>query len=132
VEILESGAGTMSTRWNNTLRHKQFDVAEKARKVASLETLIRDLDDMATALSQQIAFEEQRTRVKDPRSANYSMVALAAVTRRNKLIVSLADFRSQLQTAKDEHDKLAAVMRDLELARSGIADSLDTAQRVTT
>jgi hypothetical protein len=93
--------------WNSNLRQKQFDVAEKARKVASLEVLISDLDDLASALSQQIAFEEQRTRVKDPRSANYSMVALAAAARRNKLTVSLSDFRSQLEIAKREHDHVA-------------------------
>jgi hypothetical protein len=121
----------MSKLWNSNLRQKQFDVAEKARKVASLEVLISDLDDLASALSQQIAFEEQRTRVKDPRSANYSMVALAAAARRNKLAVSLSDFRSQLETAKREHDQVAGLMRDLELAQSDMADALDMAQRAT-
>jgi uncharacterized protein involved in exopolysaccharide biosynthesis len=60
------------------------------------------------------------------------MVTLAAGARRKELTVSLADIRSQLETAKDEHAKLAAVTPDLEFARSGMPDSLDTAQRATT
>ena len=90
----------------------------KAQKVASLETIIRDLDGMAAALSQQIAAEEERTKVKDARRSDYSMVALAAATRRRKVMISLADLKAALEAAKREHAQAAAEAeaRDLELA----------------
>jgi len=47
-----------------SLRTKRFDVAEKARKVASLETMIRDLEHMAADLLRQIQAEEERTGIR--------------------------------------------------------------------
>jgi len=118
----------MSNERNKSLRLKRFEAAAKARKVASLEAIIRDLDSMAAALSEQIAAEEERSKVKDPRRANYSMVALAAAARRSKLIISLVDLRSRLEEAKREHDEVAGEMRDLELALGVPSEKANLAQ----
>jgi chromosome segregation ATPase len=106
----------MGDDWNRSLRLKRFEVAKTAQKVASLETIIRDLDGMTASLSQQIAAEEERTKVRDARLAHYSMAALSAATRRKKLMVSLADLRAALEAAKRDHAAAADDARDLESA----------------
>ena len=118
----------MSKKNSSILRLKRFEAAETARKVGSLENLIRDLDALAGALSDQIAAEEERTKVTDPRRPHYSMVAKAAAARRNKLITSLVDLRSKLEAAKLEHRHVASMVRDLELAQDVPSESANMAQ----
>ena len=65
-----------------SLRTKRFDVAEKARKVGSLETMIRDLEHMAADLLRQIQAEEERTGIRDSSHFAYSTFAKAAAHRR--------------------------------------------------
>ena len=48
---------------DSALKAKRFETAEKARKVASLESMIRDFDLMASDLTRQIAAEEERTGI---------------------------------------------------------------------
>ena len=106
----------MSNECNKSLRLKRYEAATMARKVASLETIIRDFDSMAAALSRQIIAEEQRTKVADVRRRNYSLVAVAAAVRRRKLMASLADLRAALEATKRDHAAAAAEVRDLEMA----------------
>ena len=108
----------MRNKWNinSALRVKRFEATEKAKKVVSLETMIRDLEDMAAALSHRIEAEEERTKVREPQRADYSMVALSAATRRRNLMVSLTAVRAALQAAEREHAAAADEARDLELA----------------
>jgi hypothetical protein len=106
----------MRNEWSRSLRQKRFEAAIKAQKVASLEIMIRDLDAMEAALSQQIAAEEERTKVRDAQRTDYSLVALAAATRRRKLMISLADLMAALEAAKREHAAAAVEARDLESA----------------
>ena len=108
----------MSNEWkiNSALRLKRFEATVKEKKVVSLEAMIRDLEGMVAALSHQIEAEEQRTKVRDARRADYSMAALAAAARRTKLMVSLAELRAALEAAKREHATAADEVRYLELA----------------
>jgi hypothetical protein len=55
-----------------TLRAKRFEFTEKARKVASLEMMVIDLDHMAMELARQISVEEERTGIKNPAHVAYS------------------------------------------------------------
>jgi glutamine synthetase len=103
---------------------KRFEANIKAQKVASLESIIRDLEGMTAALSQQIAAEEERTKVRDARRVDYSTVALAAAARRSKSMVSLADLRAALERARRDHATAAVEVRDLELARGGVSSEL--------
>ena len=107
----------MLNEWDRPLHLKRFEAKTKAQKVASLETVIRDLDGMAADLLQQIAAEEERTKVRDERRRDYSMVALAAAIRRRKLMVSLAELKASLETATRDHAAAEVAVRDLELAR---------------
>jgi hypothetical protein len=106
----------MSNEIESVLRVKRFEATVKAKKVVSLETIIRDFEGIAAALARQIAAEEQRTKVRDARRADYSMVALSAATRRAKLTVSLVDLKTALEAAKHALAAAAAEVADLESA----------------
>ena len=96
------------------LKAKRFDAAEKARKVASLESMIRDFEVMAADLSRQIAAEEERTGVKDPGHFAYSTFAKAAAQRRGNLMTSVADLKVKLDAAKRDHEDAALELSKLE------------------
>jgi flagellar export protein FliJ len=99
---------------DSALRLKRFEVGEKARKVASLETMILDLEHIAADLSRQIAAEEERTGIKDPAHFAYSTFAKAAGQRRGNLLNSIDDLKIKLETARREHEEIALELRKLE------------------
>ncbi len=88
----------------SALRVKRFEVAEKARKADDLLSMARDFEIMATDLERQIRAEEERTGVKDPAHFSYSTFAKAASLRREKLMVSVADLKAQMDAAMAAHD----------------------------
>ena len=105
-----------------TLRAKRFDVAEKARKVASLEAMVIDFEHMALELARQISSEEERTDVKNPAHVAYSTLAKATTLRRTKLLNSVADLRAKLDMARRELEEAEAELRALEPAETRDAD----------
>jgi hypothetical protein len=105
-----------------TLRLKRFEASEKARKVASIETMILDFEHMAVDLSRQIAAEEERTGVRDPAHFAYSTFAKAAALRRANLLTSVADLRVKLDAARQEHDDAVTNLRKLEPIESRDSD----------
>lgn len=88
---------------DTALRAKRFELAEKARKADDLVAMIRDFESMAGDLDRQIMAEEERTGVKDPAHFSYSTFAKAAALRRDKLLVSVADLKSQYEVASAAH-----------------------------
>jgi hypothetical protein len=96
------------------LKAKRFEVAEKARKLGSLEAMIRDFEMMASDLSRQILAEEERTGIKDAGHFAYSTFAKAAAQRRGNLMTSVADLRAKLDAAKREHEDAALELSKLE------------------
>jgi hypothetical protein len=100
------------------LRLKRFEAKQRALKVAVLETMIRDFDRASVELLEQIAAEEERTRIKDTRHFAYSTFATAAALRRRKLLISAAELKPKLAAAKRELDEATIQLRDLELAQS--------------
>jgi flagellar protein FliJ len=111
------GYRTMKPR-DISLRSKRFDVAEKARKVASLETMIRDLEHMAADLYRQIQAEEERTGVRDSGHFAYSTFAKAAALRRANQMNSINDLRTKLDIARREHEEAALELGKLEPVES--------------
>lgn len=101
---------------DSALRAKRFEAAEKARKVASLEAMIRDFETMVSELSRQIAAEEERTSIKDPAHFAYSTFAKAAAQRRGNLGASVADLKMKLDVAKRDHEDAASELTKLEPA----------------
>lgn len=86
------------------LRLKRFEADEKARKVADLQAMIREFEQMASDLDRQIASEESRTGVKDIKHFAYSTFAKAAAQRRDNLKTSVDDLRAKLDLAMHELD----------------------------
>ncbi len=99
---------------DSALKAKRFETTEKARKVASLESMIRDFDLMAADLTRQIAAEEERTGIKDPAHFAYSTFAKAAVQRRGNLLMSIADLKAKLEAARRDHEDAVAELNKLE------------------
>ena len=101
-----------------SIRTKRFDVSEKARKVASLETMIRDLEHMAADLLRQIQAEEERTGIRDSAHFAYSTFAKAAALRRANQMNSINDLRTKLDIARREHEDAALELGKLEPVES--------------
>jgi hypothetical protein len=99
---------------DSALRLKRFEAGEKARKVSSLETMILDLEHIATDLARQITVEEERTGIKDPVHFAYSTFAKAASQRRANLLTSIADLKAKLDSARREHEEIALELSKLE------------------
>jgi hypothetical protein len=101
---------------DSAVKAKRFEVAEKARKIASLEGTIRDFEVMAADLARQIANEEDRTGIRDPGHFAYSTFAKAAAQRRVNLLTSVADLQAQLAAAKRDYEDAAQALKRLEPA----------------
>ena len=89
----------------STLTLKRFEAGEKARKVADLEQMIREFENMAAALNRQVNAEEDRTRTKDPAHFAYSTFAKSASLRRDNLRTSADGLRAKLEAARRERDE---------------------------
>jgi flagellar protein FliJ len=95
------------------LRLKRFEVTEKGRKLAEMETMIADFERAANDLMRQIAAEEKRTGIKDRGACAYSTFASAARLRHDNLLRSAADLRQALFAARREHENTAAELSRL-------------------
>lgn len=89
----------------SALRLKRFEADEKARKVADLEHMIREFENMAADLDRQIRAEEERTGVKDPAHFAYSTFAKSASQRRDNLRTSADGLKAKLEAAQRERDE---------------------------
>jgi flagellar protein FliJ len=93
---------------DSTLRLKRFEANETARKVADLEHMIREFEQMAIDLDRQISAEEDRTGVKDVSHFAYSTFAKAADQRRANLRTSIEGLVAKLDAAVRERDMAQA------------------------
>jgi hypothetical protein len=104
---------TMKPR-DSAVKAKRFEVAEKTRKIASLEGTIRDFEMMAADLARQITNEEDRTGIRDQAHFAYSTFAKAAAQRRANLLTSVEDLKAKLALAKRDHEDAALALKRLE------------------
>ena len=82
------------------VRLKKFQVDEKRRKVAQIETMIAEFDRMAGDLEREIRIEQDRAGIHDPAHFAYPTYAKAAIGRRENLKRSVDELRIQLEEAK--------------------------------
>src|ERR1700721_3036167 len=82
------------------IRLKKFQVDEKQRKVAQIETMIAEFDRMAGDLEREIRVEQDRAGIHDPGHFAYPTYAKAAIARRENLKRSADELRIQLDDAK--------------------------------
>jgi flagellar protein FliJ len=102
---------------DGALKLKRFEADEKRRKVADIEYMIHEFEQMSVDLERQITSEEERTGVRDEQHFAYSTFARAAAQRRNNLRASVANLREKL-----EH---AIAVRDNALAELEAAAAVD-------
>jgi flagellar protein FliJ len=92
------------------IRLKKFQVDERRRKVAQIETMIAEFDRMAADLEREIRVEQDRAGIHDPAHFAYPTYAKAAMARRENLRRSADELRAQLEGAKmalgDAQDEL--------------------------
>ena len=112
---------------NMLLRRKRFEMTEKARKAALLETMISDFQRIAADLAQQIAAEEERTKIRDAGHFAYSTLAKAAALRRANLVASVGGLKAKLDAAKRELDEISEQLHDLELSHGDTRSPIDVA-----
>jgi len=84
----------------NLIRLKQFQVTEKHRQVAQLDTMIAEFQRMADELDAQIQSEERKSGITDTTHFAYPTFAKAARARRDNLFTSIRDLQTQKETAE--------------------------------
>src|ERR1700755_2043060 len=82
------------------IRLKKFQVDEKRRKVAQIETMIAEFDRIAAELDREIKVEQDRAGIHDPGHFAYPTYAKAAMTRKENLKRSTDELRVQLDDAQ--------------------------------
>ncbi|WP_421979738.1 flagellar export protein FliJ [Roseibium sp.] len=99
----------MKTR-DSLIRLKRFQVDEKRRQLAQIESMIAEFNRMADELDDQIRTEQERVGITDVTHFAYPTFAKAAADRRDNLRNSAHELDDQLQRAQDE---LSAAIEEL-------------------
>ena len=117
---------------DSVLRLKRFQVQEKARQVAQIETMIAEFRRMVQDLDGQIAYEEKKAGITDPEHFAYPTFAKAARNRRENLETSIRDLLEQQVAAREAldavEDELGKAERKEE--RDGKTGEFDAAQEI--
>ena len=82
------------------IRLKRFQVDEKRRKVAQIETMIAEFERMSADLDREIITEQAKAGISDPGHFAYPTYAKAAIQRRDNLARSIGDLKAQLEEAR--------------------------------
>jgi flagellar export protein FliJ len=104
------------------VRLKRFQVEEKRRRLAQIEMMIAEFNRMAGELDREIAIEEQKSGVKDTAHYAYSTYARAARGRRDNLVHSADELKSQLEEAR-----VLLEQANDELAKAQVLENRDKA-----
>ncbi len=97
------------------VRLKKFQVDEKRRKVAQIETMIAEFDRMSGELEREIRIEQDRAGIHDPAHFAYPTYAKAAIGRRENLKRSIDELRIQLEEAKSALGEASDDLKKVEL-----------------
>ncbi|QRG04928.1 flagellar export protein FliJ [Xanthobacter dioxanivorans] len=109
------------------IRAKRFQIEDARRRLVQIEAMIADFERMAQDLERDIAAEEERSGITDPRHFAYPPLALAARNRRDNLRRSAEDLATQQDDAKavlaEAEADLALVEAAGEMERTGRVES---------
>ena len=109
-------------------RLKRFEVEEKRRKVAEIEAMIGDFNQMAQDLDRQIAVEQERAGVSDTNHYAYPTFAKAAIQRRDNLLASAADLEAKLSAARETLAEAFEELKRIELLEERDAERIKIEQ----
>ena len=82
------------------IRLKKFQVDERRRKVAQIEAMIAEFERIAGDLDREIRIEQDRAGIHDPGHFAYPTYAKAAMTRKENLMRSAGELKTQLDEAQ--------------------------------
>ena len=111
------------------IRLRKFQVDEKRRRVAQIESMVADFDRMAADLEREITVEQDRAGIHDPAHFAYPTYAKAAITRRDNLKRSADELKGQLEDARMalaeafEELKKVELLDERDQARERVADN---------
>ncbi len=97
------------------MRLKRFQVDEKRRKLAQIETMIAEFKRMAGDLDREIESEEARAGIVDRAHFAYPTYARAALQRRDNLLQSADDLGKQLDDARSELEEAFEELKKFEI-----------------
>ena len=95
-------------------RLKRFHLEEKRRRVRQIEMMAAEFSRMCAELDREIANEEKRAGISDPRHFAYPTYARAASVRRDNLKSSIAELMAQIEEAKAAQDEAEAELLKFE------------------
>src|SRR5271166_3337825 len=111
------------------IRLKKFQVDEKRRKVAQIETMIAEFERMGGDLEREIKVEQERAGIHDPGHVAYPTYAKAAIARRENLKRSADELRIQLDDAKsalgEAFDELKKAPLEEDRSKEGEREAYD-------
>jgi flagellar FliJ protein len=105
-------------------RLKRFEVEERRRQVAEIESMIGDFNQMALDLDRQIAIEQERAGVSDTTHYAYPTFAKAAIQRRDNLRNSALGLEAKLAGARESLDGCLEELKKIELMEEREAEKI--------
>ena len=96
------------------IRLKRFQLDEKRRRVRQIEMMLAEFTRITGELDREIANEEKRAGISDPRHFAYPTYARAASVRRDNLKSSIAELATQIEEAKTSQEEAQAELVKLE------------------
>jgi flagellar FliJ protein len=105
-------------------RLKRFEVEERRRQVAEIESMIGDFNQMALDLDRQIAIEQERAGVSDTTHYAYPTFAKAAIQRRDNLRNSALGLEAKLAGARESLDGCLEELKKIELMEEREAEKM--------
>ena len=100
------------------IRLKRFQLEEKRRRVRQIETMLTEFTRISAELDREIANEEKRAGISDPRHFAYPTYARAASVRRDNLKSSIAELAAQIEGARSAQDAAQAELLKFEAIES--------------
>jgi flagellar export protein FliJ len=98
----------------SVIRLKRFAMEEKRRNLSRIETMIHQFTKDASELDREIAAEEARAGIADPKHFAYPTYAKAAAQRRDNLRRSVEDLKVQLDEARADYEDALSDLRKVE------------------
>ena len=97
------------------IRLRKFQVDERRRRVAQIESMISEFERISSDLERDIKIEQDRSGIHDPGHFAYPTYAKAAIQRRDNLKRSVNDLKMQLEDAKAALTEAFEEMKKAEL-----------------
>jgi flagellar FliJ protein len=110
--ILTLGLAQMSAR-EKLIRQKRMQVSEVTRKIAQIEAMIAELEQLGSLLARDIKIEEDRSGIHDPANFAYSTYAKTARQRHENIQRSIRDLGKKLDALKITQAEATGMLESL-------------------